>query len=93
MNSPEGFAMVDEKRPEIHTDRQGNIKSTGESGANMRWLNSGDKIYKSHEEYFNKELSGVLEGNDILPYSQMFDMVAPSININSGINKQDFVNA
>tara|TARA_R110002020_G_scaffold334555_3_gene549820 strand:+ start:10355 stop:13405 length:3051 start_codon:yes stop_codon:yes gene_type:complete len=90
-NAPEGFAMVDEKRPEIHTDRQGNIKSFGESKANVRWLSQGDKIYKSREEYFNKELTNILGSNDILPYTQMFDMVAPSINIENGISKQEFV--
>jgi hypothetical protein len=91
MNSPEGWAMVDEKRPEIHTDRTGKIKSTGEDGANMRWLSAGDKIYKSHEEYFNKELNGLLNENDIIPYNQMFSSVMPSINVESGLRKEDFV--
>lgn len=91
MNSPEGYAMVDEKRPEIHTDRNGKIKSTGESGANMRWLDSGDKIYTSHEEYFNKELSGVLGQNDIVPYNQMMSSIAPSISVESGLRKDDFL--
>ena len=91
MNSPEGYAMVDEKRPEVHTDRNGKIKSTGESGANMRWLDSGDKIYTSHEEYFNKELSGVLGQNDIVPYNQMMSSIAPSISVESGLKKEDFI--
>ena len=91
MNAPEGWAMVDEKTPEIHTDRAGNIKSTGESGANMRFLDRGDKIYKSHEEYFNKELSGIMGQNDILPYNQMMSAVSPSISVDSGLKKSDFM--
>jgi hypothetical protein len=90
MNAPEGWAMVDEKEPEIHTDRQGNIKSFGKDKANMRYLDKGDKIYKTRELYFQKELGNILEDNDILPYNQMFDMVAPVINIDSGIKKEDF---
>ena len=91
MNAPEGWAMVDEKRPEIHTDRSGNIKSTGESGANMRFLDHGDKIYTSHEEYFNKELGGIMGQNDILPYNQMMSTVSPSISVDSGLKKSDFM--
>ena len=90
-NAPEGWAMVDEKRPEIHTDNKGNIKSTGENSANMRWLNRGDKIYSSREEYFKKELTSVLGSNDILPYNQMFDMVSPTVNVEQGLKKEDFV--
>jgi len=91
-NAPEGWAKVDEKRPEIHTDRAGNIKSTGEGKANHRWLSAGDKIYSSHEEYFKKELGGVLEGNDILPYREMLRTSTPVVNINGGgIKKADFV--
>lgn len=57
-NAPEGFAMVDELRPEVHTDKHGNIKSLGSSkGANVRYLEKGDKIYKSHTDFINKELS------------------------------------
>lgn len=91
MNAPEGWAMVDEKRPEVHTDSSGKIKSTGEGGANMRYLDRGDKIYKSHEEYFNKELSGVLGENDIVPYNQMINSISPSITVESGLKKEDFI--
>lgn len=87
-NAPEGWALVDEKRPEIHTDRQGNIKSTGQDKANYRYLESGDKIYKSHEEYFNKELNGILSGNDIVPYNKMLE-ISPMINI--GQDNKDVV--
>lgn len=56
-NAPEGWAMVDEKRPEVHTDKQGRIKSLGQKGANLRYLKAGDKIYKSHDEYIKQQLS------------------------------------
>ncbi len=55
MNAPGGWAIVDEKRPEVHTDRLGRIKSMGSSdGANLRMTEKGDKIYKSHDEFFNQ---------------------------------------
>jgi len=57
MNAPEGWAMVDEKRPEVHTDKHGNIKSMGEGKANRRYLSQGDKIYKSHEFYLDRLLA------------------------------------
>lgn len=50
-NAPEGWALVDELRPEVHTDKYGNIKSLGQKGPNLRYLDHGDKIYKSHEHY------------------------------------------
>ena len=50
-NAPEGIALVDEKRPEIHTDKKGNIKSFGKKSPNYRFLEKGDKIYKSHDDY------------------------------------------
>ena len=91
MNAPEGWAKVDEKVPEIHTDRKGNIKSFGEDKANFRFLNAGDKIYSSREKYFEKELNGVLSGNDILPYSQMFNLSTPNVTVEQGLKKEDFV--
>ena len=91
MNAPEGMALVDEKQPEVHTDRNGNIKSFGESGANYRWLSSGDKIYKSHDEYFEKELSNVLSVNDVLPYREALSTSSPVINVSNGLKKEVFV--
>jgi hypothetical protein len=87
MNAQEGWALVDEKRPEVHTDRWGNIKSLGEDGANMRYMAAGDKVYTSHSEYFNKELSGILDDNGILSSGLL-----PMVNINNdGLKKEDFV--
>lgn len=71
-NAPRGWALVDEKRPEVHTDSKGNIKSFGsEKGANFRYLNRGDKIYKSREEYFNRELHNILKDNGISFHNEM----------------------
>lgn len=54
-NAPEGLAIVDEVRPEVHTDRYGNVKSYGsDKGPNLRFLEQGDKIYRSREEYLKK---------------------------------------
>ena len=53
-NAPEGWAMVDEQGPEIHTDKHGKIKSTGSSrGANLRYLERGDRILPNNtsEDY------------------------------------------
>lgn len=56
-NSPEGWAIVDELRPEVHTDKHGNPKSFGSSkGANLRYLEKGDKIFPSFAD-FHKEMS------------------------------------
>lgn len=54
-NAPEGWAIVDELRPEVHTDKHGNVKSMGSTGgANMRYLERGDKIFKSHSDFFRE---------------------------------------
>ncbi len=51
-NAPEGWAVVDENVPEVHTDKHGKIKSLGsDKGPNLRYLEQGDKIYKSHDDY------------------------------------------
>ena len=56
-NAPEGWAIVDELRPEVHTDKKGNVKSLGSSkGANLRYLEKGDKIFPSFAD-FHKEMS------------------------------------
>lgn len=45
-NAPEGWAWTDERGPEIHTDKHGNIKDFGsDKGARLKWLESGDKIF------------------------------------------------
>ena len=86
------WAIVDELRPEVHTDSKGNIKSMGsEKGANLRFLEAGDKIYKSHEDYFNKELGSILAQNKIDPFDMNLQKEAVlMINNNNGMSKSDF---
>ena len=43
-NAPEGWAWLHEKGGEIHTDKHGNIKELGDSGAKLRYLEKGDKV-------------------------------------------------
>lgn len=55
-NAPAGMAIVDEFGPEVHTDKHGNVKSFGSTGGpNKRFLEEGDKIYKSRQEYFRRK--------------------------------------
>lgn len=89
MNADEGWALVDEKNPEVHTDSQGRIKSLGKEKANHRWLSRGDKIYTSHEEYFNKELKHLLSTNDI-EYGSMIDLM-PNIVVENKTDNREIV--
>lgn len=86
MNASEGWAIVDELRPEVHTDKNGNLKSMGSSGgANLRYLEQGDKIYKSHADFFNEmddatRFGGItIEKNDSFDYSQFDDIIGKHI--------------
>lgn len=57
-NAPEGLAWTQEKGAEVITDKKGNVKTLGSNkGAQLTYLNKGDKVYKSHEDYINKVLS------------------------------------
>lgn len=81
-NAPEGLAWTQEKGAEVITDRNGNVKTYGSNkGAQLTYLNKGDKVYKSHEDYINKELSK----SGIQPMGQSFS----SVNINNGLTKED----
>jgi len=52
-----GLAVVDEKGAEIHTDKDGNVKSFGQSkGARLAKIERGDKIYPSPESKKIKEM-------------------------------------
>lgn len=81
-NAPEGLAWTQEKGAEVITDSKGNVKTYGSNkGPQLTYLNKGDKVYKSHEDYINKELSK----NGIQPIGQSFS----SVNINNGLTKED----
>lgn len=52
-NAPEGLAIIDEKRPEVHMDKHGNIKSFGsDGGARLTYTEKGDVIKPSHDAFF-----------------------------------------
>jgi len=78
-NAPGGYAWVDERGPEIHTDKHGNIKSTGsKKGANLRMLEKGDKILtheKSKALMFDNGLNSILSNNGI--------SASPNITLNN----------
>lgn len=81
-NAPEGLAWTQEKGAEVITDKKGNVKTYGSNrGAQLTYLNKGDKVYKSHEDYINKELSK----SGIQPIGQSFG----NVNINGGLTKED----
>ena len=81
-NAPEGLAWTQERGAEVITDSKGNVKTYGSNkGAELTYLNKGDKVYKSHEDYINKELSK----SGIQPIGQSFG----SVNINGGLTKED----
>lgn len=84
-NASRGFAWVDERGPELHTDRNGKIKSTGSSkGANLRFLEKGDKIIPHNK--FNEGLNNILLSNGISGYSEN------KTKTNEGMTANDVVN-
>lgn len=81
-NAPEGLAWTQEKGAEVITDSKGNVKTYGNNkGAQLTYLNKGDKVYKSHTDYINKELSK----NGIQQMGQSFS----NVNVTSGLTKED----
>ena len=89
-NAPEGWALTQERGAEVITDKKGNIKTLGNNkGAQMTYLSKGDKVYKSHEDYINKELSknGISEMGSYLN-------LQPKVELNNSFDmegmKQEF---
>ena len=81
-NAPEGWAWTQEKGAEVITDKSGNVKTYGSNkGAQLTYLNAGDKVYKSHEDYINRELTK----NGIQPIGKSFNFV----NSSNGLSKED----
>jgi hypothetical protein len=86
-NAPEGWALTQEKGAEIITDKYGKVKSYGnDKGAQMTYLNRGDKVYNAQksEAYINKELAK----NGIMPMRQSII----NNNENNSLSKEDFNN-
>ena len=65
-NAPEGWALTQEKRPEPITDKKGNLKTWGEKGgAKYTWLEKGDKVYKSQNDFLKNMVKNVfVSGKD-----------------------------
>ena len=58
-NAPEGLAWTQEKGAEVITDKKGNVKTMGNNkGSQLTYLEKGDKVYKSQQDYINKTLVG-----------------------------------
>ena len=86
-NAPEGWALTQEKGAEVITDKYGKVKSYGNNkGAQMTYLNRGDKVYNAQksEAYINKELAK----NGIMPMRQSII----NNNENNSLSKDDFNN-
>lgn len=86
-NAPEGWALTQEKGAEVITDKYGKVKSYGsDKGAQMTYLNRGDKVYNAQksEAYINKELAK----KGIMPMRQSII----NNNENNSLSKDDFNN-
>lgn len=65
-NAPQGWAWTQERGAEVITDKHGNVKTMGNNkGAQLTWLESGDKVFKSQEDYFKSDMARMLNDNGI----------------------------
>jgi hypothetical protein len=86
-NAPEGWALTQEKGAEVITDKYGKVKTYGnDKGAQMTYLNKGDKVYNAQksEAYINNELAK----NGIMPMRQSI----VNYSENKSLSKDDFNN-
>ena len=89
-NAPEGLALTQERGAEVITDKKGNVKTLGNNkGAQLTYLSKGDKVYKSHEDYINRELSknGIA---DMGGYLNIPQQVTQNNNFDSQVIKDEF---
>jgi hypothetical protein len=99
-NAPEGLAWTQEKGAEVITDKKGNVKTFGNNkGAQLTYLEKGDKVYKSQQDYINKTLvnSGIqpMRENNSLTSSDFnngISKLAKTMQSNKGSNTQVFLN-
>jgi len=88
-NAPEGLAWTQEKGAEVITDKNDNVKTMGNNkGAQLTYLNKGDKVYKSRQDYINKQLMNA----GIQPMRSVVDNFAENNSLttndfNAGISK------
>ena len=79
-DAPGGWAIVDEKGAEIHTDKHGQIKNLGQSkGARMVRTDKGDKIYTASQ---SKAIQNMLKDSDNVNVSNITES---SFNSSGGI--------
>lgn len=72
-NAPEGWALTQEKGAEVITDKQGNVKTMGNSkGAQLTYLSKGDKVYKNRDDFF-KSLNSDMSSTNVVAMSNDFD--------------------
>jgi tape measure domain-containing protein len=106
-NAPAGLAWTQEKGAEVITDKKGNVKTLGNNkGAQLTYLEKGDKVYKSHQDYINKTLVGAgiqpmrstlenFEKNNSLTtqdFNNGISKLAKTMQSNKGSNTQVFLN-
>lgn len=106
-NAPEGLAWTQEKGAEVITDKKGNVKTLGNNkGAQLTYLEQGDKVYKSRQDYINKTLvnAGIqpmrgamenFERNNSLTttdFNAGISKLAKTMQSNRGSNTQVFLN-
>jgi len=99
-NAPEGLAWTQEKGAEVITDKKGNVKTFGNNkGAQLTYLEKGDKVYKSQQDYINRTLvnSGIqpMRENNSLTSSDFnngISKLAKTMQSNKGTNTQVFLN-
>ena len=99
-NAPEGLAWTQEKGAEVITDKKGNVKTLGNNkGAQLTYLEKGDKVYKSQQDYINKTLVGAgiqpMKENNSLTSSDFnngISKLAKTMQSNKESNTQVFLN-
>jgi len=99
-NAPEGLAWTQEKGAEVITDKKGNVKTMGNNkGAQLTYLEKGDKVYKSQQDYINKTLVGagiepMRENNSLTSsdFNNGISKLAKTMQSNKGSNTQVFLN-
>ena len=99
-NAPEGLAWTQEKGAEVITDKKGNIKTLGNNkGAQLTYLEKGDKVYKSQQDYINNTLVGagiqpMRENNSLTSsdFNNGISKLAKTMQSNKGSNTQVFLN-
>lgn len=67
-NAPEGFAIVDEKGPELIVDKHGRLREIGGSGPRTTYLHQGDQVKTASE---TKKILAGLESDKIMREIQL----------------------